>query len=69
VIFISNTLGVCKVSGDMVSLLATGTCSITATQDGNATINPATPVVQSFTVSPLGSSVDEREIYLPVVSR
>jgi hypothetical protein len=62
--FSSNTPVVCTVTGTMVTLKATGQCSITATQDGNATVNPATPVTRSFAVLPQGGS-DEEKIYLP----
>ena len=64
--FASNTPGVCTVSGNMVTLVATGTCSITATQDGNATINPATPVTQSFLVSKPGGG-GGGALYLPAL--
>jgi hypothetical protein len=67
--FTSNTPAVCTVSGNTVTLIATGTCSITATQEGNAQINPATPVTQSFVVSPQGGGGSERRLYLPVVVR
>jgi hypothetical protein len=72
--FISNTPGVCTVSGNTVTLVAIGTCSITATQDGNATFNPASPVTQTFTVSTQGGGGggggdDEQRIYLPIVAR
>lgn len=66
--FTGNTPGVCTVSGNSVTLIATGVCSITATQDGNALINPATPVAQSFNVTSQGSG-NEQKIYLPVVLR
>ena len=64
--FAGNSPGVCTVSGSTVTLLAAGTCSITATQDGDTTRNPATPVTQSFTVSPPGGG-GTVEIYLPAV--
>jgi hypothetical protein len=64
--FSGNTPGVCTVNGNMVTLLALGTCSITATQDGNASINPATPVTQSFAV---GSPGNVQKLFLPVVRR
>ena len=48
----STTPGVCTVSGNTVTIAAAGTCSITATQPGSANVPAATPVVQSFTVSP-----------------
>jgi hypothetical protein len=66
--FISNTPGVCTVNGATVTLLTTGVCAITATQEGNATINPASPVTQSFGVSSQGGS-NEQRAYLPVVAR
>jgi hypothetical protein len=50
--FGSTTQAVCTVSGSTVTIVATGTCSIAASQAGNATFAPATPVSQSFTVSP-----------------
>jgi hypothetical protein len=49
--FSSNTTSVCTVSGTTVHLVATGTCTIRATQEGNSDYNPATPVDQSFTVN------------------
>ncbi|HMN29694.1 MAG TPA: hypothetical protein PKE45_16205, partial [Caldilineaceae bacterium] len=66
--FTSNTPAVCTVSGNTVTLIATGACSITATQDGNAQINPASPVTQSFTVSPQGGG-NTQKLFLPVVFR
>lgn len=67
--FTSNTPDVCTVSGDMVTLIASGICTITATQEGNDAINPATPVVQSFTVSSTGGSSGTQTLYLPLISR
>jgi YVTN family beta-propeller protein len=52
--FISKTTSVCTVSGpngEKVNFLATGTCTIEATQAGNANWNAATPIEQSFTVA------------------
>jgi streptogramin lyase len=46
----SNTPSVCTVSGNTVTLLALGTCSITAGQSGNAFYLAADPVTQSFPV-------------------
>jgi hypothetical protein len=51
VTFGSTTPTVCSVSGSTVSLLAPGTCSITATQAGSATYAAAPPVTQQFTVA------------------
>ncbi len=50
VTFLSNTTAVCTVTGNTVTILAAGTCSITAYQAGNNTYASATPVTQSFTV-------------------
>ena len=66
--FTGNTAGVCTGSGNTVTLIAVGTCSITATQDGNAMINPATPVTQSFSVATQGGG-SAQKLYLPVVLR
>ncbi len=49
--FASNTASVCTVSGNTVTLVAVGTCSITASQAGNAGFAAATPVTNSFTVA------------------
>jgi hypothetical protein len=51
VIFTSSSLANCSVSGNMVTLLATGTCSITASQPGGGNYLPALPVMQSFHVA------------------
>lgn len=49
--FASETTSVCTVNGTTATFLATGTCTIQATQAGNATYAAATPVSQSFTVN------------------
>ena len=49
--FASSTLAVCTVAGTTVTLVGAGTCTITATQPGDATWAAATPVLQSFTVN------------------
>jgi hypothetical protein len=48
--FASLTTPVCTVSGSTATLVAVGTCSVQATQVGNATYAAATPVSQSFQV-------------------
>ena len=48
--FISSTPAVCSVSGGVASLLTAGTCSIVASQSGNASYSAAAPVTQSFSV-------------------
>jgi YVTN family beta-propeller protein len=49
--FASTTTGVCTVAGSTVTLVAAGTCTVQATQAGNADYPAATPVSQSFTVN------------------
>lgn len=50
--FASNSPAVCAVSGATATLVASGTCSITATQSGDASTAPAASVTQTFTVTP-----------------
>jgi hypothetical protein len=54
--YISSTSAVCTVSGNRVTLLTTGTCTITASQAGNGTYGAANPVTQSFAVE-LGQTI------------
>ena len=64
VTFTSNTTSVCTVSGVTVTLVAVGTCSITASQPGNSTYAAATPVTQTFAVGPItGGWTDDFESY------
>jgi len=49
--FASTTPAVCTVSGATVTLVAAGTCTVQATQAGNANYAAATPVNQSFQVT------------------
>lgn len=49
--FASLTTGVCTVSGNAVTLVALGTCTIQATQAGDSTYGAAMPVNQSFQVT------------------
>lgn len=51
VTFISQTRSVCTITGSLVRLLATGTCTIRASQAGDATYNSAADVDRSFTVN------------------
>jgi Bacterial Ig-like domain (group 3)/Kelch motif len=50
--FTSTTTSVCTVSGTTASLIATGTCSIEASQAGNNIYQPAVIVEHSFSVTP-----------------
>jgi outer membrane autotransporter protein len=49
--FSSQTTGVCTVAGNTLTFITAGTCTITASQPGNASFAPASPVQQSFTVA------------------
>ncbi len=49
--FASTTPAVCAVSGTTASFIASGTCTIQATQTGNGTYAAAAPVSQTFTVN------------------
>ncbi|HXE62950.1 MAG TPA: FG-GAP-like repeat-containing protein, partial [Bryobacteraceae bacterium] len=49
--FASSSTSVCTVSDATVTLLTTGSCSITASQAGNANYTAATPVTRTFAVT------------------
>jgi hypothetical protein len=51
VAFASNTPATCGVSAGTVTLLAIGTCTVRASQAGNASYAAATDVLQSFTIT------------------
>ena len=51
------TSGLATISGNTVTVVGLGTCSITASQAGNPNYAPASSVIRSFTVFPLGPIV------------
>ena len=51
VAYTSNTPTVCGVANATVTILGAGSCSITATQPGNANYAPAPSITQNFTVN------------------
>ena len=53
----STTPAVCTVAGTTASVLAPGTCSITASQAGSAAFSPAPDVTRSFTVDGVSSQI------------
>ncbi|MEW5967887.1 MAG: S8 family serine peptidase [Pseudomonadota bacterium] len=57
VTYSSQTQAVCTVSGDVVSLIAGGTCTIAADQAGNASYAAAPTVTQSFNVTLLVQTI------------
>jgi hypothetical protein len=56
--FGSLTPAVCTVSGDQATLLAAGTCTVTADQAGNAQFLPAPQVQRSFGVALAQQTID-----------
>jgi hypothetical protein len=61
--FASLTPQVCTVNGNVVTLLAVGTCTIRASQAGNATYQAASDVDRSFMVF----ERDNGKVFLPLV--
>ena len=55
--FVSNTPAVCTVSGTAVTLLATGSCTIEASQAGDGDCNAAPVVDRSFTVTKASQTI------------
>ncbi|MBN9085016.1 MAG: Ig-like domain repeat protein [Rhizobiales bacterium] len=55
--YASNSTGVCTVSGSSITFISGGTCSITASQTGNATYSAATPVTRTFSVTPGANTI------------
>jgi len=51
VAYASTTPSVCTVSGSTLTLVAGGTCSVTASQAGNGSFSAATDVTQTWTVT------------------
>ncbi len=70
VLFTSQTPAVCTTSGAQATLLATGTCTIQASQAGNFSFDAAPPVAQSFGVYPavLASPIPPIAPYIEYVS-
>jgi FG-GAP-like repeat/Beta-propeller repeat len=57
VAFISTTPDVCKVASGTLTILAAGTCSITAAQAGNGNWLPAASVTRGFAVAKAAQSI------------
>jgi hypothetical protein len=58
--YASNTPGICTVSGDKVTATSGGTCSLTASQAGNATYASASATI-TFTVTSTAKNNDEQD--------
>jgi hypothetical protein len=55
--FSSQTPAICTVAGNVVSLIATGTCTLAASQPGGSGYGAAPGVTQSFSVTPLAQTI------------
>ncbi len=55
--FSAAPAGVCVASGTVVTLQSAGTCTVTATQSGNANFAPATPVAREFSISQANQTI------------
>lgn len=60
VTFTSISLSICSVSGGTVSILAAGTCRITASQNGNENYGAATSVMQFFLIGKKSQTISLR---------
>ncbi|MCF8536944.1 MAG: S8 family serine peptidase [Candidatus Nanopelagicales bacterium] len=54
---VSNTASICTVSGFNVTMLKSGTCSLTASQGGNSTYAAAASVTQTFVISKASQTI------------
>jgi len=57
VTLVSTTTGICTVAGNVITAVASGTCSITASQSGNSTYAAAPNVVRTFTIAASSTTV------------
>jgi hypothetical protein len=62
----STTTGVCTVAGFLITAVAIGTCSITASQSGNANYSAAISVTQNFIVEAIISTAAIAGVTPPV---
>ncbi len=65
VTIVSQTTSVCTVGGGNVTLLAVGTCTLAASQSGNATYAAAPTVARGFAVSVAGGGSSDGDVPLP----
>ncbi|MFN8489981.1 MAG: CARDB domain-containing protein [Caldilineaceae bacterium] len=63
------TPNVCTVNGNTVTLLAAGVCTVRATQAGDSTHNPASPVDQNFTVTQPATKQDQTITFGPLADK
>jgi hypothetical protein len=58
VVFATTTPSVCSVNGATVTILAAGTCTITADQPGDANFNPAPQVSQNVAIAKAAQTIN-----------
>jgi hypothetical protein len=58
IVFNSTTTAVCTVAGNTATIVAVGTCTISATQAGNSNYNAATPVSVDVTISQASQTIN-----------
>ncbi len=68
VVFTSLTLSACTLTGNTLNLIAAGTCTVTASQPGNANYFEAPQVIRSFTVVRTDAPVVSQGGVVPVYS-
>ena len=63
VTYTSDTPGTCSVNATtgLITFITAGQCSITASQPGNSTYAPATPVTREFTISPQAVTITAQD--------
>jgi uncharacterized repeat protein (TIGR02543 family) len=66
--YVSNSPSVCTVSGSTVTIVGPGTCSITASQPGDGTYEPASDVTRTFQISSGGGGGAPPPPSAPVVT-
>jgi len=52
-----TTSGTCSISGNIVTITRAGSCTVTASQQGDVNYKPAQPISQSFTINKAVASV------------
>jgi len=66
-----TSTGQCSVAGSTVSITGGGSCSITASQPGNANYNPAAPVTRAFNIAcfptPMVFALPEDSTVVPAI--
>ena len=67
--FSSATPASCTVGGSSVALLAAGTCTIIAAQDGDSSFNAAADATQSFLIASNAPPASNAKLYLALTLR